>query len=395
MGSTRAGPGRVAVVSHGFYPTVGGSERYHLFAARALSAQASVEVFTSALNLPAGGGLGVNHVAVGPLDVHYLPSREILSERLVRPIRLWRALRRFRPDVVWGNHPSPTADLGALYALFARRPWVATYHADVGMDRWWKRRYQAWETWLLRRAKVVLVTSERYRERLVSRRIRSDRIVVAPPGPYIGDGTPPPVPGPWAGDRPEAPLLFVGALDAAHAYKHPEQLIDAVGQLARAGVAVSLEIVGDGSRRSELETRVRDLGVADRVRFLGHLSDEQLAERFAGARALVMPSPDATEGFGSVAVEAVQYGCPVIVSSRVAVGDLLGRAGAALRFEPDRPGALAEAIRSLLADPDRRASLAEGARQVGPSLRWEVLLPAITAPVLRLIEPRTVPPAPR
>jgi glycosyltransferase involved in cell wall biosynthesis len=388
VGSSNAGRGRVAIVSHGFFPTVGGSERYHLFTARALAESADVEVFTSDRNLPPGAAVPSGPVSLGALGVHYLPSRNLDAERFVHVRALWGALRQFRPDVVWANHPSPTADVGAIFALLTGRPWVATYHADVSTDRWRNRRYLAWEMWLLRRAEWVLVTSARYRDLLVARGVPPERIVVAPPGPYIGDGVVPPVTNMGAGARPDAAFLFVGALDAAHAYKRPDLLLEAMAGLAKGGVSSTLEIVGDGDRRAELERLSGTLGLTGRVRFLGRLDDAQVAERFAGARALVLPSPDSTEGFGSVAVEAVQYGCPIVVSANVPVGDLLTEAGAAVVFDPRHPGSMQEALRRLATDAEWRSTLANGARSVAPSLRWEPRLAAMTAPVRELLAVR-------
>jgi glycosyltransferase involved in cell wall biosynthesis len=383
VGSTHARRGRVAIVSHGFYPSVGGSERYHLFTARALADEADVRVFTSDLNLPSGG------VPTGNpgVAVEYLPSIPIDAERLIHPGPLWQALRKFDPDVVWGNHPSPTADLGAMYALLRGRPWVATYHADISAGRWRNRRYLAGEMWLLRRASRVLVTSERYRERLATRGVSGNRIVAVPPGPYIGDGIPPDVRDTTGRAIESGRFLFVGALDTAHAYKRLDTLIAAVATLSAADPSVRLDVVGDGDRRAEMERLADRLRIQDRVRFLGRLSDADLAERFCHAMALVLPSPDETEGFGSVAVEAVQYGCPVVVSNRVAVGDLLGPAGAALRFDPSRPEGLTEALRAV-ADPVVRASLSGRGLAIAPSLRWESLLPALTAPVRELLPRR-------
>ncbi|MFI5414401.1 MAG: glycosyltransferase family 4 protein [Candidatus Lutacidiplasmatales archaeon] len=388
MGSSGAGRGRVAIVSHGFFPTVGGSERYHLFTARALADAFDVEVFTSDRNLPPATPASSERVAVGPVGVHYLPSRNRGAERFIRPTALWRALRKFGPDVVWGNHPSPTADVAGLFALATRRPWVATYHADVSTGRWSHRRYLGWEMWLLRRARCVLVTSTRYRDILVRRGIPENRIVVVPPGPYIGDGVLPTVASPGAGARPEAPFLFVGALDAAHAYKRLDLLLQTLASLAQDGTTPVLEVVGDGDRRAEMERLAGTLGISDRVRFLGRLSDAEVAERFASARALIVPSPDSTEGFGSVAVEAMHYGCPVVVSSNVAVGDLLTGYGAAAVFDPARPGSLRDTLRRLVTDAAWRASLAEGTHAAAASLQWPPLLAAMTAPVRALARSR-------
>jgi glycosyltransferase involved in cell wall biosynthesis len=388
VGSTNAERGRVAVVSHGFYPSVGGSERYHWITATALTDEADVEVFTSDRNLASGAPAPPGRVPLGPIGVHYLPSRKLDAEKFVRPTRLWRALRRFDPDVVWGNHPSPTADVGALFALMTRRPWVATYHADVSTDRWRNRRYLALEMWLLRRARTVLVTSERYRATLVGRGVEAARIVVVPPGPFIGDGVLPVVSSRESGARPDAPFLFVGALDTGHAYKRLDILLRAFASLPRDGPIPSLDVVGEGDLRPGMEELARTLGISERVRFLGQQGDRELAERFVGARALILPSPESTEGFGNVAVEAIQYGCPVVVSSNVAVGDLLGPAGAAAVFDPAQPGSLGEVLLRLATDPAWRKSLAEGAKATAPSLRWDSLLGPMTAPVRELLRAR-------
>ncbi|MCI4326321.1 MAG: glycosyltransferase family 4 protein [Thermoplasmata archaeon] len=386
MGSTAAGRGRVAVVSHGFFPTVGGSERYHQLTATALTDEADVTVFTADLNLPEPRADAAKRTTLGPLPVAYLPSRWRATERLLRALPLWRALRSFDPDVVWGNHPSPSADLGALYAIVTGRPWVATYHADVSTGSWRNRRYLGWEMWLLRRARAVVVTSDRYRDRLAARGVPADRIVVVPLGPFLGGGVPPPataVPPPDGG----RPFLVVAALDRAHAYKRVDRLLEAVATLARGGTSVRLEVIGDGDRRSELAALATSLGIADRVQFLGTATDAQLAARYANALALVVPSPDETEGFGVVAVEAVQYGCPVIVSTRVAVGDVLGPAAA--RFDPARPESLAETMRRVVTDPAGRDDLAAKSRAIAPSVRWESLLPRHTAPVRALLRTRS------
>jgi glycosyltransferase involved in cell wall biosynthesis len=358
-------------VSHGFFPSVGGSERYHWFGARAVATFARVSVFTSDRNLAVRSGS--DPPAKPPFEISYLRSTRLASENLVWPGTLWRALRAFQPDLVWGNHPSPTADLGAVFALATGRVWVATYHADVGSDRWWKRLYLRGETRLLRRARTVLVTSDRYREVLVARGIRPDRVVVAVPGPYIGDGTPPPAhPGVVRG--PPGQFLFVGALDSAHAYKRIDLLFRAIATLRAEGVLARLEVVGDGEQRPEWEALARHLGLGEAVRFRGRVTDEELADCFASATALVLPAVTSAEGFGSVAVEAVQYGCPVVASSDVAVGGLLARDGAALVYDAASAGAMVEPLRRLATDPALGAALAERARSAASQFGWDAAM---------------------
>jgi len=82
--------------------------------------------------------------------------------------------------------------------------------------------------------------------------------------------------------------------------KHPELAIEACNELK-----LPLKIVGEGKYRSELEKIA-----GETVEFLGGVDDEQLAQLYAGATALLYPVED--EDFGIVPVEAMGHGVPVI-----------------------------------------------------------------------------------
>jgi len=236
----------------------------------------------------------------------------------------------------------------------------------------------------------VLVTSERYAELLRVRGVPAQRLVVAPPGPYIGDGSPPATNATFDPALPPR-FLFVGALDAGHRYKRLDLLLAAIAELRAAGRPVSLDVVGDGELRKEWEARAKHLGLAECVRFRGRLSDDDLAESFAAATALVLPAVTEAEGFGSVAVEAIQYGCPVVTSTRVSVGDRLESAGAGIRFDADRPETLAPVLRRTLDEPGLRERLAQNSRALAPRFAWSEVGPRIAAPIAEILTGRGSP----
>ena len=255
-------------MSHGFFPSVGGSERYHWFGARAVATFARVSVFTSDRNLAVRSGS--DPPAKPPFEISYSPARPVSPPRTSSGRgTLWRALRAFQPDLVWGNHPSPTADLGAVFALATgrvcgRRRTTPTSGATGGGSG----STCGARPGLLRRARTVLVTSDRYREVLVARGIRPDRVVVAVPGPvhrrrHSATGASGVVRG------PPGQFLFVGALDSAHAYKRIDLLFRAIATLRAEGVLARLEVVGDGEQRPEWESLARHLGLGEAVRFRG------------------------------------------------------------------------------------------------------------------------------
>src|SRR5205085_3283125 len=113
-------------------------------------------------------------------------------------------------------------------------------------------------------------------------------------------------------------------------------------------------IVGDGSDRLRLEQKARQLGVAERVIFAGHISEEEKPDHYRLADAYVMPSSG--EGFGIVYLEALACGIPVIGSkidgSRDALRD--GRLG--ILVNPKDSDELRAAILQALAAKEQRVN---------------------------------------
>lgn len=120
-------------------------------------------------------------------------------------------------------------------------------------------------------------------------------------------------------NRPErspaaVPVYLVPAALVAH--KGHAALIEAFYDVP--GI---LELAGEGPQRARLEELARPLG--DRVRFLGHVSD--MAAAFARADVVVLPSLD--EAAGSVLIEAMASGVPVVASAVGGIPELVGDAG--------------------------------------------------------------------
>ncbi|MFP5023361.1 glycosyltransferase [Pseudonocardia phyllosphaerae] len=120
--------------------------------------------------------------------------------------------------------------------------------------------------------------------------------------------------------------------------------------LAATGGDAVLEIVGDGVDKSALQALAMELGIADRVRFLGFLQPQDVLEVLARCHTLALPSTD--EVYGYTALEAHVAGLRVIVSDRCGIAsNLRGRCGVDVT-EPDVP-ALTAALRRAVADGPR------------------------------------------
>jgi glycosyltransferase involved in cell wall biosynthesis len=149
-------------------------------------------------------------------------------------------------------------------------------------------------------------------------------------------------------------------------------MIVAMGRLTRqkgfdilldafAGIAAKdarLTILGEGDDRIALETRARELGIAERVSLPGFVGD--IAPWLAHADLFVLSSR--WEGFGHVIVEAMAAGLPVIATDcPYGPGEILCDGETGLLVPPENPHALGAAINRVLSDSELGAKLRKNA----------------------------------
>jgi glycosyltransferase involved in cell wall biosynthesis len=135
--------------------------------------------------------------------------------------------------------------------------------------------------------------------------------------------------------------------------------LEAVAVAVARGVDVHLEITGDGPERSRNEELAGQLGIADRISFLGFVPREEVLARFRLASAFIMTS--VRETFGSALMEATSQGVPAIALDQHGIGALFPPdAGWKIPVTTPQETAvrIADAIEDLARDPagrDRRA----------------------------------------
>lgn len=135
---------------------------------------------------------------------------------------------------------------------------------------------------------------------------------------------------------------------------------------ALAGVAGDwhLDVIGDGPQRARLARLARNRGIAARVAFLGHLPQDEVYRRLAGAHALVFPALHDSGGFA--VAEAMAAGLPVICLRRGGPATLVPD-DAGIKVAAANPAqaiaGLAAAIATLQAEPARRAALGRAAQR--------------------------------
>src|SRR5882724_6291687 len=273
-----------------------------------------------------------------PFVVRY-PQVAVAGYRLAR-----------QADVVYAT---ATYAAASAAAAAARRPLVAKLVSDPAYER--ARRYglfagtlEAFQadhsvrtlplkrlrTVALRRARRIVVPSRYLAEIAAGWGVDRTRIeVLTNPAPAPVDVEP--------AALADGTFVFVGRLTEQKA------LPVALAALAEVPEA-KLVLVGDGPERAPLQRLVGELGLDDRVRFLGSLPRTEVLEQLAGARAAILSS--AWENLPHAAVEALSVGTPVISTAVGGVPEVVHDGENGLLVPAGDPHALAGALRRMLDD---------------------------------------------
>jgi len=308
---------------------------------------------------------------------------------------LWKFIRRGRFDAVicytgylrasfWISYLA--AKLSRAAFLFGGDPITLS-----PMDgRKWKRHVKRflWP-WLFRLADQVVVPSSGTRNLMRSLRIPEERITLTP---YVVDNDwwlaqatqvdRKAVRTAWGASERDTVILFCAKLQP---WKRPHDLLRA---FRKAGLQDALLIfAGDGPLRSSLESEAVQLGISDRVRFLGFANQTQLPPIYTAANLLVLPS--GYDAFGVVVNEAMLCGCGVVASDHVgAAGDLITHGKTGFVYRCGDIEALAAILAEAGSDPVRLQQMGRAAKRRleswSPRENVEGTVQAVTIAVSRL-----------
>jgi glycosyltransferase involved in cell wall biosynthesis len=153
-------------------------------------------------------------------------------------------------------------------------------------------------------------------------------------------------------------LLFIGRFIEA---KGLADVIRACNLLRERKQDFRLLGVGDGPARAGAETEVKRLGLEDKVRFFGYVTEQEAAEFYANSTMLVFPSYH-YEGFPMVIFNAAAAGLPIITTRIRAAADYLAEPENCLWVKPRSADQLAEAMFALITKPDERAKMSANNR---------------------------------
>lgn len=301
-------------------------------------------VYCFAPRMPGQAEDGALEVRIPSLPLPATPYR--LTLPLVSRRNLNAVVKRL--SLVHVHSPFVTGWMGARYARRYGMPLVYTYHTQLEAYAHYvpfepnATRFAASQLTrtFANLADAVIVPTPAMAARLGELGVRV-RIEVVPTGIDLAAF--------GAGRRDESLRVRLGAAGA-------DRLLLYVGRLAKEknvelllhalvltrDPSLRLAIAGDGPLRAELESIAGQLGLADRVRFLGSVARADLPDLYASADAFVMPSTTETQGL--VQAEALAAGVAVIAAAAPQNRDVLGAAGILVPPTPEAFGAALDAV---------------------------------------------------
>ncbi len=162
-----------------------------------------------------------------------------------------------------------------------------------------------------------------------------------------------------------SPVLCVSRLVPK---KGIDTLIEAVSLLASDDPTLRLDLIGSGPLIEDLHTLARELGVSDRVRFLGAQTSAQVEEAYSRCSLVALPcridGDGDRDGLPTVLVEALGRAVPVISTNVVGIPELVRHGNTGLLIDPDDAPALAAAITKLRSDPEFARSMGAAGREL-------------------------------
>jgi len=230
-----------------------------------------------------------------------------------------------------------------------------------------------------RSADRIIAVSDHAREQLRDRyRFDEDRLVTIPPGIDTGRFRPMDEQHP-AVDPSKESILVLSRLDPR---KGIDTAVRAFARLDRPDA--ELLIAGTGRLESNLKQLATELGVRERVRFLGFVPDEELPVLYSSADLFVLPSD--YEGFGIVFLEAMACGTPVIGTDVGGIPTAVDAGETGYLVPQGGVDELADRMNGLLDDDEQYEEMVTRAREWGESHDWSEIASRVSQVYTRCIE---------
>ena len=257
-------------------------------------------------------------------------------------------------DLIHAHAPLPCGHAAALIAKELKIPFVVSVH---GLDAFSTNQQPGIAgQWCERISRKVFASAARVV--CVSKRVEQEvkRGADGAATSVVYNGVDPERFTPSKGES-ECTIVTIGDLIPT---KGHDVLIRALHNLAKSHPNVRLQIIGTGPEHERLSLLARNLGVCDRLDFLGRRSRDQVAASLQECTLFALPS--SYEGLGCVYLEAMASGKPVIGCRGQGIAEIISNGENGVLVEPNGVEEVAAAISRLLGDAAERRRMGLAAR---------------------------------
>lgn len=366
---------RLLVLTELFLPTKGGTA---VWAAEVYRRLGGKEIHIVTADVPGADAVDAAH----PNTIHRLNLKRV---SWLRPESLAMYARFFfkslalalthRFDALHAFRALPEGLVAWAVARLTFRPVVIYAHGEE-LTTWGRGRRRLPMRFALRHADRVIANSEFTRDELIKLDVRPGRITLIYPGVDV------------ARFRPGLPcedlkagidlqpgqrlILSVGRLSRRKGF---DMVVRSLPALSKQGIDARYALVGIGEDRDYLMDLSRELGVLDRVHFLGHVSADDLPRWYNACDVFAMPNREIngdTEGFGMVFIEASACGKCAIAGKAGGTGAAVSEGVTGLRVDGEKVEMVTGALVHLFQDRSLMSEMGKaGLARVLAEFAWE------------------------
>lgn len=368
---------RLLVITELFLPTKGGTAVWFDAVYRQLGNK-HIHIVTA--DVPGAESVDHGH----PNSIHRIPLKRhgwLKPESLAMYLKLlFKGLAialRHRVSAVHAGRVLPEGLAGWIIARLIAKPVVIYAHGEE-ITSWRHPGKIGAMRFVFRHVDRVIANSDFTRSELLKLGVRPERITLISPGVDIARFKPD-LPANHLrasiGMREGQPLILsVGRLSRRKGF---DQIIQALPRLIEAGVDARYALIGIGEDHAYLARLAHELGVADRVHLLGHVSPEDLPLWYNACDVFAMPNRAIngdTEGFGMVFLEAAACGKPALAGDAGGTGAAVEDGLTGFRVPGEDTAAVAGALSKLLVNEALRTRLGRaGYERATREFSWEAV----------------------
>ncbi len=327
-----------------FYPIKGGVEKVMIELLQGLSER---QIYCDMLCASDSNSSADHVVTVSEYSrifcckTHTKKAATMISSSMVTTLR--RICAEY--DIIQIHHPDPMACIALFFSGYKGKV-VLHWHSDILKQKILLKFYKPFQSWLIRRADVIVGTSPVYVMNSPELKDVQHKTTFFPIG--IDHIEP---------DQNKVERLkskfdgrkIVFSMGRLVEYKGFEYLIESAKTLSDDYVIL---IGGEGPLKSKLRKLIDDNNIGDKVKLIGYIPNDELADYFGASDVFCLSSVQKTEAFGIVQIEAMSCGVPVVATNIEGSGVSWVNKDrfSGINVEPRNSSLLASAIDSICKD---------------------------------------------